>query len=45
MSEQAERPMVAELRGRIAEDGRRYGGTLPRDTHILIGWEEDGDGG
>jgi hypothetical protein len=75
--------MVAELRGRIEEDARRYGGTLPREaviawegylaaliewdvlsvaeherlcrllppvadspvTHILIGWEDDGEGG
>jgi hypothetical protein len=26
VSEQAERPMVEELRGRIEEDARRYGG-------------------
>ncbi len=84
MSErQSDRPMVAELRWRIEEDARRYGGTLPREaavawggylagliewavisvaghealsrllprvdnspvTHILIGWEEDADGG
>jgi hypothetical protein len=44
---QAERPVVAELRGRIEEDARRYGDTLPRDAAIawagylagLIEWD------
>lgn len=32
-----ERPMVAELRGRIEEDARRYGGSLPREA--AVAWE------
>jgi hypothetical protein len=38
MTEQdTERPMVAELRGRIAADARAYGGVLPRE--VVIAWE------
>ncbi|HEX5869452.1 MAG TPA: hypothetical protein VFY65_03490 [Longimicrobium sp.] len=80
---ESERPMVAELCGRMEEDARRYGGALPREvtvawqgylagliewdvlsvaeherlsrvlppiedspvTHILIGWEDEEEGG
>jgi hypothetical protein len=29
--------MIAELRWRIAEDARRYGGTLPREAAVAWG--------
>jgi hypothetical protein len=34
---ESERPMVAELRERIEEDARRYGGTLPREAAVAWG--------